>query len=165
MGPYPRKFRYESNIYCILAMYQQGNSEVLEITGWVRHSSLKEFTSSREGKKGKEKRRREDGRGQGKRKWEWRKWGSVEERGYYNFLIINRVLGTDIDSISFNSQKYNFRFIIYSYFTDKKNTVSEKNTYFHRVTQRVSDSEEFLLIIKLSEIKQCLCIKIWKDMD
>lgn len=31
----------------------------------------------------------------------------MEEGGYYNFLIINRVIGTDIDSTSFNSQKYN----------------------------------------------------------
>lgn len=72
MGLYSKKFRYESNFYCVLTMYQQGNSEVLERARWVRHSFLKEFTSSIEGKKEKEERKKEDGRGQGESKWEWR---------------------------------------------------------------------------------------------
>lgn len=84
----------------------------------------------------------------------------MEEGGYYNFLIINRVIGTDIDSTSFNSQKYNLSslFILILYIREIQ--YQKKNTNFHRVTQRVSDWEEFLLIIKLSEIKQCLYIKI-----
>lgn len=87
-------------------MYQQGNSEVLEIARWVRHSFLKEFTSSIEGKKEKGKK---EGRWEraGRKEVRMKEWRSVEEGGYYNFLIINRVIGTDIDSTSFNSQKYN----------------------------------------------------------
>lgn len=57
------------------------------------------------------------------------------------------MLDADIDNISLILRKYNFKFIIYSHFTDKKNTASEKVINFHRVTQTVSGWEKVLLTI------------------
>lgn len=41
--------------------------------------------------------------------------------------------------------KYSFKFIIYSHFTNKENKAPEKVINFHRVTQTISDWEEFPL--------------------
>ena len=71
------------------------------------------------------------------------------------------MIGTDIDSISFNSQKYNFRFFIYSYFIDKKNPVSEKK---HRFSQGHSETKWLGGISFNNQIKWDQTMFIYKNM-